>query len=77
MPIDAMRPPQPAPRCFPSAFPTIARGPGKQKAALKDRSKPLISLRQSGAGEGIRTLDPNLGKRRQTLLSAATRFAPL
>ena len=56
------RAPRPASRCFPSASPTMARGPGKQKAAPKDRSKPLISLRKSGAGEGIRTLDPNLGK---------------
>ena len=50
------------PACFPSASPTPAQRPGKQKAAPKDRSKPLISLRKSGAGEGIRTLDPNLGK---------------
>ena len=35
--------------------------PGKQKAP-RDRSKSLIFLRRSGAGEGIRTLDPNLGK---------------
>jgi hypothetical protein len=28
----------------------------------KDRFNRLISLRKSGAGEGIRTLDPNLGK---------------
>ena len=56
------RPPQPAPRCFPSASPTLTQRPGKQKAAPKDRSKLLIFLRKSGAGEGIRTLDPNLGK---------------
>ncbi len=55
-------PPQPASRCFPSASPTLPRRPGKQKAAPKDRLKPLIFLRKSGAGEGIRTLDPNLGK---------------
>jgi hypothetical protein len=35
---------------------------GKQKTVAKDRSKNLIFLRESGAGEGIRTLDPNLGK---------------
>jgi hypothetical protein len=34
----------------------------KQKAAPKDRSNILISLTKPGAGEGIRTLDPNLGK---------------
>ena len=55
------------PRCFPSASPTMARRPGKQKAAPRDRSKSLISLRKSGAGEGIRTLDPNLGKVAGTL----------
>ena len=33
---------------------------GKQKTAPRDHSKTLICL-QIGAGEGIRTLDPNLG----------------
>ncbi len=49
-------------RCFPSASPAAARGPGKQKAAPKDSSDSLIFLRKSGAGDGIRTHDPNLGK---------------
>jgi hypothetical protein len=49
-------------RCFPPASPTFATRAGKQKTAPKDRSNRLISLRKSGAGEGIRTLDPNLGK---------------
>jgi hypothetical protein len=35
--------------------------PGKQKTPV-GRSKSLVFLRKSGAGEGIRTLDPNLGK---------------
>ena len=48
--------------CFPPASPALAPGTGKHKTAPKDRSKHLISLRKSGAGEGIRTLDPNLGK---------------
>ena len=48
--------------CFPHASPVLQTGAGKQKTAPKDRSKPLISLRKIGAGEGIRTLDPNLGK---------------
>ena len=48
--------------CFPPASPALAPGTGKQKTAPKDRSKDLISLEKSGAGEGIRTLDPNLGK---------------
>ena len=49
-------------RCFPPASPIPASWAGKQKTAPMDRSKSLISLRKSGAGEGIRTLDPNLGK---------------
>ena len=48
--------------CFPPASPAFAPGAGKQKTAPKDRSKHLISLEKFGAGEGIRTLDPNLGK---------------
>jgi hypothetical protein len=48
--------------CFPPASPAFALGSGKQKTVLMDRSKRLIFLRKSGAGEGIRTLDPNLGK---------------
>ena len=48
--------------CSPPASPVFVLGSGKQKTAPKDRSKKLISLEKSGAGEGIRTLDPNLGK---------------
>jgi hypothetical protein len=48
--------------CFPSASPTSAQRAGKQKTAPKDRLNRMISLRKTGAGEGIRTLDPNLGK---------------
>ncbi len=48
--------------CFPGASPAPTRWAGKQKTAPKDRFTALISLRKSGAGEGIRTLDPNLGK---------------
>ncbi len=37
--------------------------PKARKAALRRPShNALISLRKFGAGEGIRTLDPNLGK---------------
>ena len=50
------------PGCFPGASPTPTPRPGKQKTAPKDRFNKLISLRKTGAGEGIRTLDPNLGK---------------
>ena len=62
MPKASLRPPQPVPCCFPHASPVLQSGAGKQKMAPKGRSKPVISLRKSGAGEGIRTLDPNLGK---------------
>ncbi len=48
--------------CFPPASPALVPGSGKQKTAPKDRFNTVISLRKSGAGEGIRTLDPNLGK---------------
>ena len=50
------------PACFPGASPALTGWAGKQKTAPKDRFNALISLRKSGAGEGIRTLDPNLGK---------------
>jgi hypothetical protein len=61
--------------CFPGASPAPARWAGKQKTAPKDRFNTLNSLRKSGAGEGIRTLDPNLGKKRQALLSGSIRTA--
>jgi hypothetical protein len=48
--------------CFPHASPALTSGAGKRQAAPRGRSKPWISLRKFGAGEGIRTLDPNLGK---------------
>ena len=47
---------------FPHASPVSTSGAGKQEAAPEDRFKPLISSRKFGAGEGIRNLDPNLGK---------------
>ena len=50
------------PCCFPHASPVFCNEAGKRKTALEGRSKQFISLRKSGAGEGIRTLDPNLGK---------------
>ena len=50
------------PACFPGASPAPTRWAGKQKTAPKDRFNTLFSLRKFGAGEGIRTLDPNLGK---------------
>ena len=35
---------------------------GKQNTIPKDPSQQLICLKKVGAGEGIRTLDPDLGK---------------
>ncbi len=48
--------------CFPHASPALVSGTGKQKTAPKDHFKQLISFWKFGASEGIRTLDPNLGK---------------
>jgi hypothetical protein len=62
MPKVAVRPLRHASCCFPHASPVSQTWAGKQKTVPKDRFKSLISLRKSGAGEGIRTLDPNLGK---------------
>src|SRR5665213_4615852 len=47
---------------LPPCFPAFRDWGGEAKTAPEDRSNQLISLRKSGAGEGIRTLDPNLGK---------------
>ena len=62
MPKVAACPLRPASCCFPHASRVSETGAGKQKTSPKDRSKPMISFRKFGAGEGIRTLDPNLGK---------------
>jgi hypothetical protein len=51
-----------APVCFPPASPAVVPEAGKQKKTPKDSSQPLICLKKIGAGEGIRTLDPDLGK---------------
>ena len=48
--------------CFPPASPACAAKPGKQMKPSAGASNSLISLNKFGAGEGIRTLDPNLGK---------------
>ena len=60
--------------CFPPASPAFAWGAGKQKTAPKDRFNRFISLKKSGAGEGIRTLDPNLGKVLLDLSDANPRY---
>ncbi len=46
-----------------AASPAAPEGAGKQKTPRRASAKRLILLRLSGAGEGIRTLDPNLGNR--------------
>ena len=43
-------------------YPVLFQGACKQKPLEAVLSIALISLRKLGAGEGIRTLDPNLGK---------------
>jgi hypothetical protein len=48
--------------CFPPASPVFGAGAGKHETDPRDRSKPMIGFRKFGAGEGIRTPDPNLGK---------------
>jgi len=77
MPKAAERPLQPASRSFPHASPARQARAGKQKAIPRDRSMSLISLRKFGAGEGIRTLDPNLGKVRKPYRSSQCNFPGL
>ncbi len=48
--------------CFPPASPALVPRAGKQKRPRRAALNRLQSLRDFGAGEGIRTLDPNLGK---------------
>ncbi len=47
---------------LPYCFPASIIGAGKQKSRKRCSRKTLIFQRNNGAGEGIRTLDPNLGK---------------
>jgi hypothetical protein len=53
--------------CFPPASPDWLLRPGKQKTPRRALGKPAYLLTKIGAGEGIRTLDPNLGKVRNRL----------
>jgi hypothetical protein len=48
--------------CFPPASPAYMPEAGKQTTTPKDLSKQLNCWKKFGAGEGIRTLDPDLGK---------------
>ncbi len=56
------RPPEWSSACLPLAYPALRHGAGKQKWPRNDTPNILIYLGKIGAGEGIRTLDPNLGK---------------
>ena len=47
---------------LPLAYPIYSGASGKQKRPRRAVFIALIFLRKLGAGEGIRTLDPNLGK---------------
>ena len=49
-------------RVLPSCFPETLTWGRKQKAVPKDRFNRFNFLTEIGAGEEIRTLDPNLGK---------------
>jgi hypothetical protein len=62
LPTPSPCPPRPVPGCFPSGSPALAPKAGKHTAAPRGYYNTLSSLRKSGAGEGIRTLDPNLSK---------------
>jgi hypothetical protein len=48
--------------CFPPASPAFLPEAGKQTKTPTDPSDSLICFKKIGAGEGIRTLDPDLGK---------------
>ena len=61
--------------CFHSASELPLRGPWKQKRPQRVAWKSLVFLSKSGASEGIRTLDPNLGKVPHDLRWTATSFA--
>ena len=47
---------------LPPCFPGTACGAGKQFSRRRDPLNIFIFTGENGAGEGIRTLDPNLGK---------------
>ena len=50
-------------RCqlLPPCFPDAECGAGKQTSRRRELHKILKLIRKTGAGEEIRTLDPNLG----------------
>ena len=63
--IAAMRTPNHAMKrrfVLPPCFPDTADRSGKQIPGAGDPPKLFSFMMKTGAGEGIRTLDPNLGK---------------
>ncbi len=48
--------------CFPTASPMLGSWARKQNAGRMGRLNLFNILEKTGAGEEIRTLDPNLGK---------------
>jgi hypothetical protein len=62
--------------CFPPASPAVVPEAGKQKKTPGDRSQLLICLKKTGAGEGIRTLDPDLGNAPAVLSLSDPRRSP-
>ena len=52
---------------LPPCFPGTADGAGKQIVRPPDLLNMYIFIEENGAGEGIRTLDPNLGNRPEAL----------
>ena len=49
-------------RLLPPCFPDFTRDLGEAGKPYRATLKYLTLLKRNGAGEGIRTLDPNLGK---------------
>jgi hypothetical protein len=47
---------------LPPCFPGMENRAGKQISRARDPLNLLSFMEKTGAGEGIRTLDPNLGK---------------
>ena len=47
---------------LPPCFPEVIRQPGKQVERLRDPPNTFNLFEENGAGEAIRTPDPNLGK---------------
>jgi len=60
---------------LPPCFPGTANRAGKQISRPRDLLNMFIFKEENGAGEGIRTLDPNLGKNSGALTEAIQSYA--